>query len=154
MKNINNSILAIAVFLFTHLQLNAAGPQNVDDGVGLHGYDPVSYFQNGPEKGTRKYTAEHDGVIYHFSNEGNKNTFIDNPSKFAPQYGGHCAYAMLEGDLVDVDPKKFKIIDDKLYVFYNGFFADTLKKWNKQATESSDTALVSQADIRWQEHLN
>ena len=36
-----------------------------------------------------------------------------------------------KGAKVSVDPETFKIIDGKLYLFYNSFFNNTLKDWNK-----------------------
>lgn len=147
-------LIAFAAILTTQLSAQAAGPQNTTkEGLGLHGYDPVSYFSNAPQAGSSRFTAEHNGVTYRFVDAANRDAFTADPDRYAPQYGGHCAYAMLEGDLVDIDPEKYKIIDGKLYVFYNGFFANTLKQWNKQAEKRGDAALVMQADSQWQKRL-
>ncbi len=71
--------------------------------------------------------------------------FAANPTRFEPQYGGWCAYAMgASGDKVDVDPETFKIVNDKLYLFYNKFFNNTLKSWNKD-----ESNLKSKADVNW-----
>jgi len=127
----------------------AAVEPNVSDGVAIQGYDPVSYFQDGPRKGESGLTETHNGVEYHFANQANKEAFAANPERYAPEYGGWCAYAMLEGDKVDVDPRRYKIIDGKLYLFYDGFWGNTLKKWNEKARKQSDEALVSKADAQW-----
>ncbi len=80
-----------------------------------------------------------------FSNALNKEKFLKNPSHYVPQYGGWCAYAMgANGEKVDVNPETFKIIDDKLYLFYNAFFNNTLKSWNKD-----EKNLKSKADSNW-----
>ena len=68
-----------------------------------------------------------------------------NPLNYEPQYGGWCAYAMgKDGSKVEVDPETFKIIDGKLYLYYNKFFNNTLKSWNKD-----ETNLKSRADLNW-----
>ena len=106
---------------------------NLEKNVAIQGYDPVSYFMaNKASKGKSTLAANYQGVIYHFTNETNKKHFLANPSKYEPQFGGWCAFAMGEdGKKVEVNPETFKIIDDKLYLFYNAYFNNTLKSWNK-----------------------
>ncbi|MEZ6013605.1 MAG: YHS domain-containing (seleno)protein [Planctomycetota bacterium] len=105
-------------------------------GLALDGYDPVAYFPDyggKATKGSDKITATHAGITYQFATEANKATFLKSPAAFEPQFGGWCAWAMADGkgDKVDVDPKSFTVEDGKLYVFYDGFFGDTRKSWNK-----------------------
>ena len=128
---------------------------NASDGVAIQGYDPVSYFreasrQQGPKKGDPALSEPHNGVEYHFASEANREAFAANPEQYLPEYGGWCAYAMLDGDKVDVDPQRYKFIDGKLYLFYDGFWGNTLKKWNEKAQGQSDEALVAQADAQWE----
>ena len=120
---------------------------NLDNGVAISGYDPVSYFkENKAVKGRKDYTETYQGTIYYFSSPENKLEFSKDPSKFEPQYGGWCAYAMgKEGSKVEVDPGTFKVIDGKLYLFYNKFFNNTLKSWNKD-----EINLKKNADVNWQ----
>jgi len=119
---------------------------NLSKGVALSGYDPVAYFtQSHAVEGDSKISAEYQGVIYYFSSEANKNSFKSNPSKYEPQYGGWCAYAMgSSGEKVEVDPGTFKIVNGKLYLFYNKYFNNTLKSWNKD-----ESNLKSKADKNW-----
>jgi len=119
------------------------------------GYDPVSYhLLNGPIKGKKSIAAEFRGVIYRFESQANKAEFLKDPTKYEPEYGGWCAWAMLDGDRTEPNPKSYKIVDGKLYLFYDGFFGDTLKAWNKKAAETSDEALIKQADVRWAQQVN
>lgn len=120
---------------------------NLDDGVAISGYDPVAYFtQNKAVKGSRDLAVVDNGVTYYFSSAADKEEFKKNPAKYEPQYGGWCAYAMgKDGTKVEVDPETFKIINGKLYVFYNKFFNNTLKSWNKD-----EAKLHQQADANWQ----
>ncbi len=109
------------------------------------GYDPVSYFIAGPLMGKEENAYTYKGVIYWFANNASKNTFMKNPQKFEPQYGGWCAYALgLEPQKVKVDPKTYKIVDSKLYLFYNFGFTNTLKSWNKD-----ENGLLPKADENW-----
>lgn len=120
---------------------------NLDKGLAVQGYDPVAYFTEGRAvKGTRDFSATVDGVVYYFANPGDKDTFLKDWKKYEPQYGGWCAYAMgATGGKVEIDPGTFKIIDGKLYLFYNKFFNNTLKSWNKDQSN-----LKQKADANWQ----
>ena len=86
------------------------------------------------------------GVLYLFSSAEIKEVFKKNPAAYEPQYGGWFAYAMCnDGSKVDIDPETFKIMNGKLYVFYNKFFNNTLKSWNKD-----EANLNKKADANWQ----
>jgi YHS domain-containing protein len=123
---------------------------NLDDGVAIKGYDPVAYFTIGKaEKGKSSFSSLFHGVSYHFATAEDLKVFQATPEKFEPQYGGWCAYAMgHDGSKVEVDPETFKIIDGKLFLFYNRFFNNTLKTWNQH-----EPGLHAQADTNWQHIL-
>lgn len=119
---------------------------NLENQVAIQGYDPVAYFlQKKPLKGKKEYSLLFEGVRYYFISKENKDTFSKNPSSYEPQYGGWCAYAMgSSGEKVEINPETFKIVDGKLYLFYNAFFNNTLKSWNKEEKE-----LKTKADYNW-----
>lgn len=121
---------------------------NLETKVALQGYDPVSYFaQKKPLRGKKELAVQFEGVTYYFASQNNKEIFIKNPQNYEPQYGGWCAYAMgSTGEKVEIDPETFKILDGKLYVFYNAYFNNTLKSWNKD-----EARLKKQADKNWQQ---
>lgn len=105
---------------------------NLEDGIAIKGYDVVSYFNGEPTEGKANLKTQYKGATYQFQNERNLKAFNENPQKYMPTFGGYCAYAMgARGELVDIEPETYKIIDDKLYLFYNAYFNNTLKKWNK-----------------------
>jgi YHS domain-containing protein len=115
------------------------------NGVAINGFDPISYFSAKPMKGKSSINFASNSAIYYFQNAENKAKFVANPDKYAPAYGGWCAYAMGEtGEKVEVDPMTFKIIDGKLYLFYNALFNNTLKTWNK-----NESNLKQKADSNW-----
>ncbi|MDR6762378.1 YHS domain-containing protein [Flavobacterium sp. 2755] len=119
---------------------------NLENKIGIQGYDPVGYFNQGKAvKGKKEISTSYQGVTYNFSSVENKNAFLKNPSKYEPQYGGWCAYAMgSAGKKVEINPETFKISDGKLYLFYNAYFNNTLKSWNPDEAE-----LKVKADNNW-----
>jgi YHS domain-containing protein len=118
----------------------------VEHNTALQGYDAVSYFSKKPVKGKVDFSTVYQGIKYQFASASNLETFKKTPDRYEPQYGGWCAYAMGEkGEKVEVDPETFKIIDGKLYLFYNQFFNNTLTDWNK-----NESQLKQKADTNWQ----
>jgi len=114
--------LAAPVALITPVQADGGVYVGVEGGaVALSGYDSVSYFQgNGvPVRGSARFMVEHDGAQFHFSSQQNADLFEENPDAYAPQYGGHCAWAMSRGSLAPGDPTLYKIHDGKLYLNFN-----------------------------------
>ena len=142
------SVLLIAVTTAVYSQsVRKTKEFNIDsEKLALDGYDPVAYFkQKKAIEGKASITAELDGIRYRFASEANKNIFLSSPQAYEPQYGGWCAYAMgAKGEKVEVDPETFKIIDGKLYLFYNRFFNNTLDTWNKD-----EATLKANADKNW-----
>lgn len=121
---------------------------NLEKGVALSGYDPVSYFKGAPLKGRNDLSYTYEGIIYRFATAQNLAAFKQNPAGYEPQYGGWCAYAMgNSGEKVEVDPETYKMINGKLYLFYNKFFNNTLKSWNKD-----ESGLKRKADLNWMKY--
>ncbi len=106
---------------------------NADENdLAIKGYDPVAYFTVGkPIQGMAKYTATYKGAIYRFNTAQNRDTFKSSPQKYAPQYGGYCAFGVAMDKKFDTDPTAWKIIADKLYLNLN---KDVQNKW-KQDTQ-------------------
>jgi YHS domain-containing protein len=99
-------------------------------GLGAKGYDVVSYFTAGKAvAGTDRHTTEYGGVKWQFSSAENLATFKSDPAKYAPQYGGFCAWGASVGKLFDVDPVNgWKIVDGKLYLNFNADINTTFGK--------------------------
>lgn len=139
-------LLFVSVVSFAQNDSKRIAQYNLENKVAIEGFDPVAYFNQGKAvKGKKEILASYQGVIYKFSSNENKDAFLKNPSKYEPQYGGWCAYAMgSSGGKVEINPGTFKIIDGKLYLFYNEYFNNTLKSWNKD-----EDTLKSKADTNW-----
>jgi len=117
----------------------------LNQGIAINGYDPTVYFSGQAQKGKKEFSCTQNGVNYQFANANNLETFKKNPTKYEPQFGGWCAYAMgSTGEKVEVDPKTFKIINGKLYLFYHTLFTNTLTDWDK-----AENALKAKADANW-----
>ena len=130
--------------LFTSVQ--AQENLNLKNGIAAEGYDVIAYFNNEALKGDKKYTYTYNDATYKFSTLENLETFKNNPILYVPQFGGYCAYAVaVKGKKISVNPKSFKILDDKLYLFYDRWGVNTLDKWNKEGEEE----LQKQADENW-----
>ena len=126
--------------------LHAQAHFNLEDGLAIEGYDPVAYFVSGKAiEGKKEINAKVGEVTYRFASVSNRDAFQKDPQKYQPQYGGWCAYAMgANGEKVEVDPETFKVVDNKLYLFYNAYFNNTLKKWN-----ADENNLKTMADANW-----
>jgi YHS domain-containing protein len=123
----------ISLATFAQNETKRIAQFNLEIRLGIQGYDPVAYYKQGKAvKGKKDLTATYEGVIYNFSIPVNREYFLKNPLKYEPQFGGWCAYAMGDsGEKVEINPQTFKIVDGKLYLFYNAYFNNTLKSWNK-----------------------
>ena len=116
-------------------------------GVAADGYDTVAFFTNGaPTKGSDDFTTNYNGVEWHFSSQANLDRFQANPSAYAPQYGGYCAWAVANGSTARGNPKFWKIVDGKLYLNYNGGIQ---KKWLKDVP-----GFIAKGDANWPGVLN
>ncbi len=123
-----------------------------EDGTAIHGYDPVAYFEEGggkPTRGNKKFALWHEGIRYQFASMEHLDLFRENPSRYEPLYGGWCAYAMVNGEKVEIDADSFIVTDEGLFLFYDSFFADTRRKWLKKG----HTNMKPPADAKWNELL-
>ena len=110
------------------------------------GYDVVAYFSEGQATpGSEQFQSHYQGARWLFSSARHKQLFDQDPARYAPQYGGHCAWAMAEkGDKVSADPLHWEIVDGKLYLNYNARFH---RKW-----QQDKAAMIERADRHWQQH--
>lgn len=89
-------------------------------GIAIRGYDTVAYFTQGaPVEGSTSFTSDWEGATWRFSSTEHKDLFEADPTKYAPQYGGYCAYGIAQDDLVKIEPENWSILDGKLYLNYN-----------------------------------
>ncbi len=150
MKRLVKILFTIALFVSNNLLF----AQNVDpvdkNGIANGGYDFVAYFTDKfAVKGSKEFTHEIRGVKYQFASAQHRDLFKSNPEKFLPVCDGYCAWGVAEkGIKVPVNPETFKIIDSRLYLFFNGTLngspLNTLPEWNKD-----EPNLLSQLPVKW-----
>lgn len=130
--------VAVALVLASLTTVSAASPINTleksgffgykDSGIAIRGYDTVAYWTLGePVEGTDDYTTEWMGATWKFASEEHLDLFTGNPEKYAPQYGGYCAYGVSQDYLVKIEPDQWSIVDDKLYLNYDAKVQRTWK---------------------------
>ena len=115
--------------------------------VAIEGTDPVAYFTQGkPVEGSKEFTHKWGEANWRFASARNRDLFKTDPEKYAPQYGGYCAYAVANNSTAKIDPEAWKIVDGKLYLNYS---KDIQKTW-----EADQTAFIMAADKNWPGVLN
>jgi len=101
--------------------------------LAIHGYDPVAYFvDGGPREGRPDLTLEYEGAVWRFANEANRRLFEGAPGRYAPVFGGYCAYGVSRGYLVRIDPAAWSIVHGRLYLNYD---LDVRATWLADADE-------------------
>lgn len=119
----------VLVFVTSIAFAEPVKPVNAKDGIAIRGYDPVAYFEvSKPVKGSDQFQHTWNGAVWHFSSAKNRDAFAKAPEKYAPQFGGYCAYAASRDYIYEADPNFWKIVDAKLYLNFNG---DAKKEWEK-----------------------
>lgn len=132
--------LALAIPVFADSKVD---PVNHDgSGVAIKGYDPVAYFtESKPVKGSSAFTHRWMNSTWWFSSAKNRDEFARMPDKYAPQYGGYCAYGVSQNHTVSIDPEAWTIVDGKLYLNYSKGVQGT---WSKAVPQH-----IAEADRNW-----
>jgi YHS domain-containing protein len=110
--------------------------------LALHGYDPVAYFTAGaPMPGRAELAAQHEGATYYFATKENRDAFAKQPARYAPAYGGYCAFGVSVGKKFDGNPNYWTVSGDRLYLNLN---ADIAEKFQKDVPGA-----IAKADRQW-----
>ena len=144
MSKILKSLFVVIALVFVQTVLAGVETNTDENGVAIHGYDPVAYFAAGePTEGSAEYSTTHNGVTYHFASAENKAAFEENPEKYLPQYGGYCAFGTAKGKKFDVDPTAWEVVDDKLYLNLNH---EVRRRWSEDIP-----GYIDKADTQWRD---
>jgi YHS domain-containing protein len=152
MTKFNHRTTRLLTSLLFGLALALAGPQTASaegvvnasswTGTAIEGYDPVAYFEEGrPVEGDSDYAHEWMDATWYFASAENRDKFAADPAKYAPQYGGYCAWAVSQGYTATIDPQAWAIVDDKLYLNYS---LDVQKQWQQDVPGN-----ITKADANW-----
>lgn len=133
----------IAMLFITMASVQSYSQQQyLKNGVAVQGYDVVAYFEsNKAIQGNSEINTKYNNALYFFFSEKNKKIFLKNPEKYAPQFGGYCAYGVSENHLSPTDPQAFTIVDDKLYLNYN---LKVKELWSKDREDR-----IKKANEKW-----
>ncbi len=136
----------IAFLCLVVLQCLAVEPINKKRGVAIRGYDPVAFFtQNRALPGDERFSYRWMNAEWRFVSAENRDLFAADPEKYAPAYGGYCAYAASQGRIYDADPEFWKIVDGKLYLNYD---ETAQKAWERDLSSN-----IARAKELWPETI-
>lgn len=112
------------------------------DGLALGGYDAVAYFtQSRAVKGDPQFETTWDGARWRFASADHRDRFVREPQRYAPQFGGYCAYAVSRGYTASGDPEAWSVVDGKLYVNYS--------RSVKRTWEKDPAGYISRGNANW-----
>jgi hypothetical protein len=136
-------VFLLGVTLVPVFAASPADPVNKSgSGIAIKGYDPVAYFTDSkPVKGSPDFTHQWMGATWHFATAAHRDEFARTPEKFAPQYGGYCAYGVSQNHTAPIDPEAWTVLDGKLYLNYS---QGVKKTWSREIPK-----YVEQADKNW-----
>ncbi len=142
-ENMTKRFALSFIFLLTMVIAYGQDPEVFTTNAGaIQGYDPVAFFTaSKPVVGKKEFTYSWSGANWYFSSQENLDLFKAEPTKYAPQYGGYCAYGTAAGHKSPTQPETWAIINNKLYFNYN---KDVQKLFNK-----NQKGLIEQADKNW-----
>lgn len=132
------------------LALSLAGPalalspvnKTLFGGLAIDGYDPVAYFTDGrPVEGSREHVFDWNGATWRFASAAHRELFVQAPEKYAPQYGGYCAWAVSQGYTAGIDPQAFRIENGRLFLNYS---PEVQKQWSSDIPGN-----VAKGDANW-----
>lgn len=144
MRSKTTSMIVAVALMLAAVSVSAFAMDYTHSTPGLSGYDPVAYFTEGkPVRGNGYHVAEYKGVTYAFANKKNRKKFEANPGKYAPAYGGWCAYGVAVGKKFVADPTVWRIVDGTLYVNLD---RDIQRTWQKDIPGN-----IKKANANWSE---
>jgi YHS domain-containing protein len=143
MRPLLNTAFILALLVAIAVPVRAGEVVYTSWGKAIDGYDAVAYFTEGkPVEGDSDFTHEWMGAKWYFASAANRDAFAADPSKYAPQYGGYCAWAVSQGYSAKIDPEAWKVVNGKLYLNYS---KDIQAKWIAGGVDK----LIAAGDGNW-----
>lgn len=143
-KIVKLSLLGIVACLAAAAPARAVDPVNTGflGHTAIEGYDPVAYFTEGePTEGSREHSFEWRGASWRFASAAHRHAFAADPERYAPQYGGYCAYAVALGTTAGIEPQAWEIVDGKLYLNVS---LEIQRRWREDIP-----GYIAKADANW-----
>ena len=141
-RAVTPTLLAVALVLATSAASAVEPVFSTSTGGAIRGYDPVAYFTEGrPVEGESAHRFEWMGATWYFASAENRDAFEANPEKYAPRYGGYCAWAVSQGYTASIVPEAWRIVDGTLYLNYS---LSVRERWVKDIPGN-----IAKADVNW-----
>jgi YHS domain-containing protein len=138
-KTITTALFGFAFLFGAHAQKSAI---NITDGKAIKGYDAVAFFtESRPVMGRDSLKLDWNGAEWYFADRKDLEQFKQSPEKYAPQYGGYCAYGTSQGHKAPIEVDTWTVLDGKLYFNYN--------KKVKELWSKDRPGLIKKADENW-----
>lgn len=148
MRAVSAALVGAGALMFGAVTAHAADPIYTGflSNTAVGGYDVTTFWdetarERGPLRGDSDHSTEWMGATWKFTSAENLSRFVADPERFAPEYGGYCAWAAAMGDLAKGDPKHWAIHDGELYLNFN---ADIQAKW-----DADREGFIERADAIW-----
>lgn len=146
LTSLKGKILLTFILLFVALACTKGKPVSrvnaTPEGLAIKGYDPVAYFTGGgPAKGAPEFELSWNSAKWRFESVEHRDLFRADPEKYAPRYGGYCAYAVSQGKTADIDPEAWTIFEGRLYLNLN---KDVQGLWERDMQ-----VYIQEADKHW-----
>jgi len=136
------ALTVLLLSLATTAVASKVDPVYQHGGLAIRGYDAVAYYQqSAPVKGSSQFSYQWRGATWLFASAENRDRFQADPERYAPQYGGYCAYAVSKGHTASIDPEAWKIVDGKLFLNYS---KGVQMKWGQDVPGN-----IIKADRNW-----
>lgn len=149
---IKSDIRSHLILFFSVVLLAACGTKTYEsfseavskntDGLAIEGYDAVAYqTAENALRGNPQYEFIWNGAKWLFVSRENQERFASDPEKYAPQYGGYCAWSVSQDKVMKADPEVWKIVDGKLYLIQSNMV--------KEVWEKSEPELIEKSNENW-----
>jgi len=116
-RHLGTGLVAVALLLSGLAQADNPPVSSDEAGRAIRGYDTVAYFFDGqPQPGSEAFSHDWQGAVWLFASAAHRDTFKADPERYAPQFGGYCAYAISKGHAVEARPEIWSIVDGRLYL--------------------------------------
>jgi YHS domain-containing protein len=136
------NLLCFATALLVSFSVYAKDPVFATEDGAIRGYDPVAYFTEGkPVKGDAGISTVWKEATWHFASTENRDAFAADPDKYAPAYGGYCAYAVANGYTATTEPDAWTVVEGRLFLNYS---ERVKERWKKDIK-----GYVTKADANW-----
>ncbi|MCQ8185446.1 YHS domain-containing (seleno)protein [Parvularcula maris] len=146
-KLISAAVLGFSAAAFVPTAANAADPVHTGlfNNTAVGGWDAVSFHDGEGVEGSKKFSTTYNGAEFRFASAENLARFEEDPARYAPAYGGYCAWAIAQGNLAPGNPKNANVVDGVLYLNYNDSIEE---KWLADVP-----GFIKKADQEWPEVL-